>query len=102
MSGGGKFAVKEIDKNRMAGKLHFVENEIALLQQLRHKNICALVEAFECAHFYFLVFEYARKGDLFEMVKRMGRLSERASALIVHQVGDWQGWWVFKFLARIF
>uniref|UniRef100_A0A915CS10 Protein kinase domain-containing protein n=1 Tax=Ditylenchus dipsaci TaxID=166011 RepID=A0A915CS10_9BILA len=86
-SSGKKYAVKEIDKNRMNGKLYFVQNEIAILKQCnQHKNICRLMDAYESASLYFLVFEYAHKGDLFETIKRLGRLSERSSAQITYQV----------------
>ncbi|KAI1721714.1 protein kinase domain-containing protein [Ditylenchus destructor] len=86
---GKKYAVKEIDKNRMNGKLYFVENEIAILKQCNHhRNICRLIDAYECSSLYFLVFEYAHKGDLFETIKRLGRLSERSSAQITYQVAS--------------
>ncbi|KAL3124094.1 hypothetical protein niasHT_004683 [Heterodera trifolii] len=85
---GEKYAVKEIDKERMISKLHFVENEIALLQRCRHRNICRLVDAFECRRAFFLLFDYAQKGDLFETIRRIGRLSERSSAQITRQISS--------------
>uniref|UniRef100_A0A914I6H0 Protein kinase domain-containing protein n=1 Tax=Globodera rostochiensis TaxID=31243 RepID=A0A914I6H0_GLORO len=85
---GEKYAVKEIDKGRMNGKLHFVENEIALLQRCPHRNICRLVDAFECRRMYFLLFDYAQKGDLFETIRRVGRLSERSCAQITRQIAS--------------
>uniref|UniRef100_A0AC34Q2M4 Protein kinase domain-containing protein n=1 Tax=Panagrolaimus sp. JU765 TaxID=591449 RepID=A0AC34Q2M4_9BILA len=83
-----KYAVKEIDKSRMHGKLYFVENEISILKKCEHKNICKLIDAFECDNSYFLVFEYAMKGDLFELIKRYGKLSEPAAARIIHQISS--------------
>uniref|UniRef100_A0A7E4WA86 Protein kinase domain-containing protein n=1 Tax=Panagrellus redivivus TaxID=6233 RepID=A0A7E4WA86_PANRE len=83
-----KYAVKEIDKNRMFGKLYFVENEISILKRCDHRHICKLVDAFECTNSYFLVFEFASKGDLFEMIKKFGRLNEQASAKIVYQIAS--------------
>lgn len=50
----------------MFGKLHFIENEISILKHCNHRNICKLIEAFECNHFYFLVFEYAPVNFLFD------------------------------------
>lgn len=55
-----KHFFKEIDKNRMNGKLHFIENEIAILKQCKNqRNICCLIDAYECVSLYLLVFEYA-------------------------------------------
>ncbi|KAH7724938.1 Protein F32D8.1 [Aphelenchoides avenae] len=84
----GKYAAKEIDKMRMAGKLYFIENEVSLLRGCDHPNICKLVDAFECTTSYFLVFEYAPKGDLFELIKRMRKLSEQSSARVTYQIAS--------------
>lgn len=44
----------------MNGKLYFIENEISILRQCNHTNICRLIEAYESPTYYFIVFEYAQ------------------------------------------
>lgn len=80
------FALKEINKAKMEGKNFFVENEVYILSNFKHPNICNLMEAFNTKSSYLLIFELASKGDLFEAVKKLGRLSEPTVSSITFQV----------------
>uniref|UniRef100_A0A0K0DVI1 Protein kinase domain-containing protein n=1 Tax=Strongyloides stercoralis TaxID=6248 RepID=A0A0K0DVI1_STRER len=80
------FALKEINKSKMEGKNFFVDNEVYILSNFKHPNICNLIEAFSTKSTYLLIFELASKGDLFEAVKKLGRLSEPTVSSITFQV----------------
>uniref|UniRef100_A0A0N5BWI7 Protein kinase domain-containing protein n=1 Tax=Strongyloides papillosus TaxID=174720 RepID=A0A0N5BWI7_STREA len=80
------FALKEISKAKMEGKNFFVENEVHILSNFKHPNICNLIEAFSTKSTYLLVFELASKGDLFDAIKKLGHLSEPTVSSITFQL----------------
>ena len=61
-----KFATKKIDKkfasNPKAKK--YLDNEIAILKEIKHQNIIKLYEVQETTQFYYLVMEYCNGGGL--------------------------------------
>jgi serine/threonine protein kinase len=61
-----KFATKKIDKkfasNPRAKK--YLDNEIAILKEIKHQNIIKLYEVQETTQFYYLVMEYCNGGGL--------------------------------------
>ncbi|TKR76594.1 hypothetical protein L596_017710 [Steinernema carpocapsae] len=84
---GTKFALKEVDKHQMQGRLsYFVENEIQILYTIKHPNICNLFEAFQCDVSYLMLFELGENGDLFEMLTKVGLIGEPGVAHIVYQL----------------
>ncbi|CAD5221516.1 unnamed protein product [Bursaphelenchus xylophilus] len=85
-SGQNKQAVKEIDKERMSGRLDYVYNEVNILAECDHENICKLFKAFESPGYFFLVFEYAPFGDLFEFIKQTGIPGEANCACLTYQI----------------
>lgn len=56
----------------MGGRVDYVYNEVYLLEQCEHEHICRLLEAYESPSYFFLVFEFAPFGDLFEFIKQTG------------------------------
>ncbi|KAI6240081.1 Protein kinase domain-containing protein [Aphelenchoides fujianensis] len=76
----------EIDKDRMGGRMDYVYNEIFVLNNCKHDHICRLIEAHESPSFFFLLFEYAPFGDLFEFIKQSGIPNETNCACITYQV----------------
>ncbi|CAI4228924.1 unnamed protein product [Auanema sp. JU1783] len=83
-----KCALKEIDKTQLRGKWFFVENEVEIMEMCNHENIAQLVDAFKTSHKYFLIFDYAQNGDLFEAIRVRGKLGEQESASIISQTAS--------------
>lgn len=53
-----------------------------------HPNICRLVDAFKTNVRYLLVFEYAQNGDLFDLIRRHGSLTESDAATLTSQTAS--------------
>ncbi|KAK6746229.1 hypothetical protein RB195_012382 [Necator americanus] len=83
-----KCALKEVIKQQLRGKWFFIENEVEILQMCSHPNICRIVDAFKTNSKYLLVFEYAQNGDLFELIRRDGKLDECDAAAYTNQTAS--------------
>lgn len=57
---GQEFAIKVIDKAKLKGKNHMVENEIDILKDCCHHNIVRLYEEYETTHRIYLVMELVK------------------------------------------
>ncbi|EIW77642.1 kinase-like protein [Coniophora puteana RWD-64-598 SS2] len=62
--------------------------EVQILEQLDHKNICKLEEAFFQGWDIALVLEYVNGGDLFDYMQTYGVLDEATTGRIVYQIVD--------------
>ena len=62
------------------------DEEIELLKQLDHPNIVKLFEYFSDSDKYYLITEYCKGGDLFDLIKVKKRFSELSSAYIMYQI----------------
>ena len=62
------------------------DKEIELLKQLDHPNIVKLFEYFSDDEKYYLITEYCRGGDLFDLIKKKKKFSELSAAYIMYQV----------------
>jgi calcium-dependent protein kinase len=60
--------------------------EIELLKQLDHPNIVKLFEYFCDDDKYYLITEYCKGGDLFDLIKKKKKLSEQSAAYIMFQI----------------
>ena len=78
-------AMKIIPKNSKNQK-EKTDEEIELLKQLDHPNIVKLFEYFSDKDKYFLITEYCRGGDLFDLIKKKKRFSELSAAYIMYQI----------------
>lgn len=68
---GEKVAVKILQKLAMSKKdIKKVEKEVTILKSLRHKNIVRVFDAYSDDEqgVYYIVMEYAEKGDLFKRI----------------------------------
>ncbi|CAJ0596593.1 unnamed protein product [Cylicocyclus nassatus] len=83
-----KCALKEVLKQQLRGKWFFIENEVEILQMCSHPNICKIVDAYKTNSKYLLVFEYAQNGDLFELIRRDGKLEESDAATFTSQTAS--------------
>lgn len=87
---GKPYAVKIIDKLSDTGGVDIeatTREEVLILLSLQgHENIIGLVDVFESEVFFFLVFELAEKGELFDHLTDQVTLSEKKTRRIMHEV----------------
>ena len=62
------------------------DEEIDLLKQLDHPNIVKLFEYFSDKDKYYLITEYCKGGDLFDLIKKKRKFSEMSAAYIMYQI----------------
>ena len=62
------------------------DEEIELLKQLDHPNIVKLFEYFSDNDKYYLITEYCKGGDLFDLIKKKKKFSELSAAYIMFQI----------------
>ena len=74
-----KILKDESDKKRL-------EKEIKILKVLRHRNIVQLYNSFQTSSSIFLVMEYIKGQELFEIIIKKKRLSELESLLYFQQL----------------
>ena len=60
---GVEYAMKVIDKPKLKGKEHMVENEIEIMKDCNHQNIVKLYEEYETADKIYLVMELVKVGS---------------------------------------
>ncbi|KAK7482095.1 hypothetical protein BaRGS_00026679 [Batillaria attramentaria] len=82
---GHEFAMKVIDKPKLKGKEHMVENEIEIMKDCAHPNIVKLYEEYETCDKIYLVMELVKGGDLFDAITQSVKFGEVDSA---HMVAD--------------
>ncbi|KAL4228626.1 Serine/threonine-protein kinase dclk3 [Mactra antiquata] len=82
---GVEYAMKVIDKPKLKGKEHMVENEIEIMKDCNHPNIVKLYEEYETADKIYLVMELVKGGDLFDAITQSVKFGEVDAA---HMVKD--------------
>ena len=85
---GLKVAIKTIEKafikdQRTRRKIF---QEVFIMKKLQHKNIIRLLEVFESSRKVMIVLEYAGGGDLLQILKARGSLTEEECRGIFYQV----------------
>ena len=85
---GKKVAIKCIDKTYIKDQQLRIKilQEISILRRLRHSNIIRLYEVFETSKQLNLVMEYTKSGDLFQLMKKTGRMHEQKAKEIFKQL----------------
>ncbi|KAL8599830.1 hypothetical protein ACOMHN_027637 [Nucella lapillus] len=78
-----EFAMKVIDKPKLKGKEHMVENEIDIMKDCSHPNIIKLYEEYETRDKIYLVMELVKGGDLFDAITQSVKFGELDSASMV-------------------
>ena len=76
----------KIIPNNSKNQKEKTDEEIELLKQLDHPNIVKLFEYFSDKDKYYLITEYCRGGDLFDLIKKKKRFSEFSAAYIMYQI----------------
>lgn len=80
-----EYAMKIIDKPKLKGKEHMVENEIEIMKDCHQPNIVKLYEEYETHDKIYLVMELVKGGDLFDAITQSVKFGEVDSA---HMVKD--------------
>ena len=72
-------AIKVLDKERIQKQSmgSQIKKEISIMKQLQHKNIVKLNEVLASRTKIFIVLELVVGGELFDLIVKSGRLSER-------------------------
>ncbi|KAF9582222.1 hypothetical protein BGW38_000488 [Lunasporangiospora selenospora] len=83
---GEDVAIKIILKKTVKGHEEMVEKEIGVLRNLNHPNIVNFLDWFESRDKYYLVFDLASGGELFDRICDQGRFTENNAATIMKEV----------------
>lgn len=75
---GTKVAVKKLDKNQIKTPRmkETLQREIQIHKKLKHVNIVRLYASLEDERFIYLVLEYVQQGNLFYLIRKIGKLTE--------------------------
>jgi serine/threonine protein kinase len=63
-----KVAIKSLPKQKLAGKLDSIKEEIKILSRLDHPNIIKYYETFESPKYIYIVSELCEGGELFDYI----------------------------------
>ncbi|XP_065831221.1 phosphorylase b kinase gamma catalytic chain, liver/testis isoform-like isoform X2 [Oscarella lobularis] len=84
---GEMFAVKIVDKTQDPDIERAIKEEIRALEDVcPHKHIVSLKDSFESSAFFFLIFELAQGGELFDYLTKVIRLSEKKTRTIMREL----------------
>ncbi|KAI8885792.1 Pkinase-domain-containing protein, partial [Backusella circina FSU 941] len=67
---------------------HFLKREIEIQVHLNHPNILRLYGYFHTSTDVYLVLEYASKGDLYQLIQREERLTEKVASKYIAQIAS--------------
>ncbi|XP_011876015.1 PREDICTED: ovarian-specific serine/threonine-protein kinase Lok isoform X2 [Vollenhovia emeryi] len=91
--GSKRFALKIIQKNcfdstdgNILNNPANVKNEVDILKKLKHPCIIHLEDIHDTPKAMYIILELMEGGELFEKIKKQGRLSESCAKLIFYQV----------------
>lgn len=70
------YAMKIIEKKKLKSNATIIKQEIKNHLQFNHPNIIKLLNYSETQDFFYLAMEYAENGNLFQEVRKIGKLNE--------------------------
>ncbi|KAM7373127.1 hypothetical protein PAMP_008007 [Pampus punctatissimus] len=81
-------AVKIVERSKLIGREHMMQNELSLLGSLSHPRIVRLFAHYHTYTHSYLVMELVSGGDLFEAISERGKFSEAEAGLMVSDVSE--------------
>uniref|UniRef100_A0A668SWI6 Protein kinase domain-containing protein n=1 Tax=Oreochromis aureus TaxID=47969 RepID=A0A668SWI6_OREAU len=85
---GQTLAIKIVERAKLIGREHMMQNELSLLGSLRHPRIVRLFAHHHTNTHSYLVMELVSGGDLFEAISDRGKFSEAEAGLMVSDVSE--------------
>ncbi|XP_038144626.1 serine/threonine-protein kinase DCLK3 [Cyprinodon tularosa] len=85
---GQPVALKIVERSKLIGREHMMQNELSLLGSLRHPRIVRLLAHHHTRTHSYLVMELVSGGDLFEAITDRGKFSEAEAGLMVLDVSE--------------
>lgn len=82
------FAMKIVERSKLIGREHMMQNELSLLGSLCHPHIVQLFAHHHTRTHSYLVMELVSGGDLFEAINERSKFSEAEAGLMVSDVSD--------------
>ncbi|KAM9340261.1 serine/threonine-protein kinase DCLK3 [Symphorus nematophorus] len=81
-------AVKIVERSKLIGREHMMQNELSLLGSLCHPRIVRLFAHHHTHTHSYLMMELVSGGDLFEAISERGKFSEAEAGLMVSDVSE--------------
>lgn len=85
---GQALAVKIVERSKLIGREHMMQNELSLLGSLCHPRIVRLFAHHHTHTHSYLVMELVSGGDLFEAISERGKFSEAEAGLMVSDMSE--------------
>ncbi|XP_066531975.1 serine/threonine-protein kinase DCLK3 [Hoplias malabaricus] len=82
------FAMKIVDKAKLQGRGHMIQNEISLLCSLAHPRLVQLLRSHHTDSHVYLLMELVTGGDLFDAIAQSGRFSESCTARMIRDISQ--------------
>lgn len=82
------FAMKMVDKAKLQGRGHLIQNEIALLRSLAHPRLVRLLRSHDTETHVYLLMELVDGGDLFDAIAKCGKFSESCAARMIRDISQ--------------
>lgn len=82
------FAMKMVDKAKLQGRGHLIQNEIALLRSLAHPRLVRLLRSHDTDTHVYLLMELVTGGDLFDAIAKCGKFSESCAARMIRDISQ--------------
>ncbi|GAA6229946.1 caM kinase-like vesicle-associated protein [Lates japonicus] len=81
-------AMKIVERSKLIGREHMMQNELSLLGSLCHPRIVRLFAHHHTRTHSYLVMELVSGGDLFEAISERGKFSEAEAGLMVSDMSE--------------
>ncbi|KAM6958735.1 serine/threonine-protein kinase DCLK3 [Aplochiton taeniatus] len=89
---GETVAMKIVERSKLIGREHMMQNELSLLGSLCHPRVVRLITHHHTDTHSYLIMELVAGGDLFEAIARRGKFSEEEAGLMVSDVSEALGY----------
>uniref|UniRef100_A0AAY5KFU6 Doublecortin-like kinase 3 n=1 Tax=Esox lucius TaxID=8010 RepID=A0AAY5KFU6_ESOLU len=85
---GEAFAMKIVERSKLIGREHMMQNELSLMGSLSHPRVVRLLTHHHTHTHSYLVMEMVAGGDLFEAIAERGKYPEEEAGLMVCDVSE--------------